>query len=809
MFGTKPWMIAGAAIVLTSQPARADVVQILEIQLNPTESGLELIVVTNGSSPQFKLLSQEPTVEIEIDNAILNLPQGREFRAENPADSVLSVTAIAKENNTVRISITGITETTAAFVQPSPQGLTINTIPVFNTASGEEITITATRAEEEQLKVPRSVTVIEREDIEQQANLTPDLGEILGKQVPGFAPPTQTSSVFGQTLRGRGVSVLIDGVPQSTNRDAQRDLRTIDPSAIERIEIIRGPSAIFGDGATGGIVNIITRSPTDKPISVKTGFGVNGSLTNLNDSIGYSIQPYIAGTVKKFDYVTSGSFIASGGFFDANGDRIPPDPQNQGGLADLETLNLLGKIGYQINEKQKLNLSINYFNDRQDTEFARVIDPTSTRARARSGLQLSEQPQTKNTQVNLSYNNESLLGSTVNAQIYYRDYLTRFSPFDLRNSAAFGNSVLQSRVESERIGVRSTIDTPFDKNKRVRLLWGVDYFREDSAQPADLFDTNIFVQSDGLRFDKIGQGFLSPAIEQNSTGLFAQLTWKPSDRFNISGGIRQEFIGVGVNDFVTIAGNRINGGDLDYDATLFNIGTVYSPIDQLSIFANFAQGFSIADVARALRAAPPGSSVGSLNPEAQKINNYEIGIQGKSQNLAASLAGFYSTSDLGTTFNSDFEILRDPQQIYGVEANVDLKLGQSWRVGSTFTWLEGDRDTNNDGDYDTPLPNTQIPAIKISPYIENQTTKKWRNRFQILYSGVRDPQGQGFGLDRIDDYVTADLISNLDFGSSTLQIGLENIFNELYFPNISQIFGSDSKSAARGTRLSLKYTINW
>lgn len=127
-----------------------------------------------------------------------------------------------------------------------------------------DILVTATRTPEQLEDVPRSVTVIPRQAIEQQTQLTRNLQDILGNLVPGLAPPTQSSSNFGQSLRGRNTLVLIDGVPQSTSRNAFRDLRTIDPAAIERIEVVRGPSAIYGDGATGGVINIITRQPSEE-----------------------------------------------------------------------------------------------------------------------------------------------------------------------------------------------------------------------------------------------------------------------------------------------------------------------------------------------------------------------------------------------------------------------------------------------------------------------------------------------------------------------------------------------------------------
>jgi iron complex outermembrane receptor protein len=56
--------------------------------------------------------------------------------------------------------------------------------------------------------------------------------------------------------------VLIDGIPQSTPlRNGGRDLRTIDASAIDHIEVINGATAMYGNGAAGGVINYITKKP--------------------------------------------------------------------------------------------------------------------------------------------------------------------------------------------------------------------------------------------------------------------------------------------------------------------------------------------------------------------------------------------------------------------------------------------------------------------------------------------------------------------------------------------------------------------
>ncbi len=791
-------LVAQAPAVVAQAPISA-------VQINTTASGVTVFLDSDQAiAPEVNQRLEGNRLILEVENA--RLTDGAILPDFAPQAGLEAIEITQISENTVEIILVG--ETAAPFVDvlSQPSGLLVQVTP-DNFVDNLELIVTATRTEAEEAAVPRSVTVISQEEIARQADLNRDLSSILAKLVPGLSPSTETTSIFGQSLRGRNISVLIDGVPQSTNRNAQRDLRTIDPGVIERIEIVRGPSAIYGDGATGGIINIITKQGAATGVESRSTIGFEFSTTNPEDSFGYSFQHSVSGTEDKFDYVVDFSISKTGGFFDADGDRIPPDPLGQGGLADLRSINLFGKLGYNIDENQRLQFSFNYFSDDQDSDFALNPFPSGDKAEARPGLVLPDQPGTENTLVSLAYSNDDLFGSQLNSQLYYRDYSTRFYPFD-DDSSTFGGEVLQSAVESEKIGGRLDINTPLAAGDRLSLLWGVDYFYEKSAQPADLFDEPTFEASTGLVFDPIGTGFLSPPTEQKNLGLFAQLNWNVTDQLVFNGGIRQEFIDVSVDDFTTLAGNDVAGGELNYDATLFNVGAVYALNDNVNIFGNFAQGFSIADVARSLRTSP-GGSVENLRPEAQRVDNYELGIRGNWGNVQASIAGFYSYSDLGTTFDSAFTTIRDPQRIYGVEADLRTQLSEQLALGGTFTYTEGERDANNDGDFESGLPSFQIPPVKLTGFVEYEPITGWENRLQLLYSAGRDPKGDGFGLGEVESYLTADFISSYDTGAGKIQLGIENLFNTDYFPIIAQVYGGRSQFAGRGRTISLSYSLDW
>lgn len=85
-----------------------------------------------------------------------------------------------------------------------------------------------------------------------------------------------------------------------------------------------------------------------------------------------------------------------------------------------------------LDEQQRLQLTFNHFDEQQDTDF--TTDPTVNtqpgrqKSRALEGLNLDDLPANKNTVFNLQYSHENLLGSQIQAQLYFRDYLTVIFP---------------------------------------------------------------------------------------------------------------------------------------------------------------------------------------------------------------------------------------------------------------------------------------------------------------------------------------------------------------------------------------------
>ena len=136
----------------------------------------------------------------------------------------------------------------------------------------QTIIITPASTDGRVFTVPHGVSVITAADIENSP--ASNLGELLSREanlnLKSFFGNDKNASV---DIRGMGdtavsnVLILVDGVRLNEADLSGADLSSIALSQIKRVEIIRGGGAVrYGDGAVGGVINIITQKPTVGPI---------------------------------------------------------------------------------------------------------------------------------------------------------------------------------------------------------------------------------------------------------------------------------------------------------------------------------------------------------------------------------------------------------------------------------------------------------------------------------------------------------------------------------------------------------------
>jgi len=132
------------------------------------------------------------------------------------------------------------------------------------------VTVTATRSERRTEEVPAAVSVVNREQLETtpMTNLKDALGEMPGTLIGSKSQGYDARLVIrGSGLNARygirEIMVLLNGIPV-TDPDSFTRLDFVDTQMIERVEVVRGPnSTLWGINSTGGVINVITRSPAE------------------------------------------------------------------------------------------------------------------------------------------------------------------------------------------------------------------------------------------------------------------------------------------------------------------------------------------------------------------------------------------------------------------------------------------------------------------------------------------------------------------------------------------------------------------
>ncbi|MFV5639245.1 TonB-dependent receptor [Acinetobacter oleivorans] len=704
------------------------------------------------------------------------------------------------------------------------------------------ITITASRADELSTSA-KQVTKLDEKQIELLRNgSSGSIATVLAKAVPGLSDSSRTITDYGQTLRGRNALILVDGVPMNLTRDTSRGLSAIDPESIANIEVIRGSNAIYGGGAAGGIISITTKAAGGEP-TAKTVIGLQTPLTNFrSDALGGDIHQYFTGSFNAFDYAFDFGYQRIGSPYDASGDRVAPEP-SQGDLYDSDGYSIGGKLGYHIDDNQYLQFAANYYNAEQDSDYASDTSVKNTSAgtvpaKAIKGLKLKDQTKNENQIYNLTYNHKDFFGNKVEAQIYYRDFFTRFSPFDARvpetQVSPRGGQVDQVSQENNVLGSRLTVTTPLEFLGDTSLVWGGDFSREKSEMPLDIFDRDIYDQSGGLEFVKTGKLTYLPELTTQSVGGFVQLKHRFNDQWSVEAGTRYEDSYAQIDSFIPLSQLDPNtqsykpnpyvyqGGKVKADAWLYNANVTFSPNDQNSIYASFNQGFQLPDVGVIIRNAnntdkKKNYELSSSFLEPVKVDNYELGWKGNFNNFSSSLAVFHSTSDLGAVQpeSNSLVMLRTKEKITGVEATFDyLDDANVWGTGGSVTWMKG-REKPQDG-AEQDMTGFRIPPLKLTAYVSYSPTETWTNRLQATYFGSEDYRLNGknsFGRYDVKTYTTADLISSFALNKKdTVTIGLENMFNRKYYPLYSQLLRSGNNTShlvANGATLKVSYSHKW
>ncbi|HEX6314049.1 MAG TPA: TonB-dependent receptor plug domain-containing protein, partial [Gemmatimonadaceae bacterium] len=134
-----------------------------------------------------------------------------------------------------------------------------------------EVRVSATRSERRIADDPVRVEALDVEEVEEKLLMTPGditmmLNETSGLRVQVTSPSLGGATVRVQGLRGRYTQILSDGLPLFGGQTGGLGLLQIPPMDLGGVEVIKGvASALYGGTALGGVINLVSRRPSEEP----------------------------------------------------------------------------------------------------------------------------------------------------------------------------------------------------------------------------------------------------------------------------------------------------------------------------------------------------------------------------------------------------------------------------------------------------------------------------------------------------------------------------------------------------------------
>jgi len=686
----------------------------------------------------------------------------------------------------------------------SQQVTVLNIVLQEDLSQLDAVVISVSRTSEKLSEIPTSITVVGAKKLESLSQATSNINDILEFAVPGLAPSTGTYSNWGQTLRGRQLLVMVDGVPQSTPlRNAKVGLKSINTHDIARVEVIKGATAIFGNGGDGGIVNYITKKPAKASVlSGNTNVWGTSNLADLNnDALGWGISQSLSGTKDKFSYYVSGNYEKTGDKYDADGDVLLPTYS----LGNTTIKSGFAKLIYDFSENQSLLLKVSHYQTRQKSPYVATmggIEVLNAEGDYKITHGIGVLPTEDNPMVGgptgvttsnaqLQHQLHGLFNNTTSlvTDVFYQKSKNIF--FYSPSFEGGGQSV----VNSEKYGIRPNFHSQFDLEAgELSFTYGLDILKDKTNQ--GLLDGRLWV----------------PNLDMFSYAPYLQSKFKYNDAWVVKVGVRYDDMNLEVVDFDSLPyspkgdGNfnpsvAVEGGSLKFKNTAFNIGFRYIENDVFIPYVSYSQGFSLPDIGATLRRAT-ADNVNDIDLQAVETNNFELGFLSLHEHVKFEAVGFYSTSNLGVglKFNDEenrFEMAKNPQKIFGAEVSVDLTfLDDKLQFGGSYSYVEGLKHTADNPHDLSYIGGDVIAPPKATAYVNVAVTDKFNTSLRLVHVGNRErfnvqEKDGNFSYNYrevpVKSYSLLNFSANYALKSNlTLSFAVNNLLNEFYLPARAQ-----------------------
>ena len=651
----------------------------------------------------------------------------------------------------------------------------------------DEVKVTAGRVEQELMDVNMSVSVITQEEIRRSS--ARNVGELL-EDIPGVRINNDGGQGMKRIkIRGEDAFrtlVMIDGQKVSEHKSMSGSPMLIDPSMIERIEVIKGPaSVLYGSDAIGGAINIITKKGGTKPIEGEVSAGMNTSASGKNAS------GSIYGGIDGWKYRLSASI--------EDNDSLKT-PKGEMENTYFTARSVSGFLSYDFTPDATVGASLDYYDLEfgssdvntpgfavdvpkwtrfKAAAFGEIKNITSSFVRLRTDIfyQKSKKDMT-NTVPGVWTQGEV---DTFKAMGFEEAFLNRVG-------VQAGNAyVLQPHASNDMNQYGFSIQADWQIGDSNYLIAGYEISYDDLNAHSWNTGTNVMPM---MLTDKNYDGY------QMTNAVYASMETLLSANLTLTYGARYTWVKTDMDSINNKMGTKTSGEGSD-GKIVFNAGVLWHGTDNLTLRASYAQGYR-SPILQELYIDTSMGSTGTTyaNPDLkpETSDNFEIGARWNSTGLSADLAIFYSTADdyIATLYNAQKRGYQynnvAEAKTFGVELTSSVRIAETgFEPYLTATWMRRQYQNGNGfSTYDTATPEFMLRygvrwsgmyaglGLRADAFARSQTEIEYDDGVQ----SATDSSSY-----RLGGYTTLNLTAGVDFGPKrqySFDMGLYNIFDKGY-----------------------------
>jgi iron complex outermembrane receptor protein len=621
--------------------------------------------------------------------------------------------------------------------------------PILMTVK-EEITVTAEADSIIDVNLPSHRTILPSSVLTEMG--TSNIAESVDK-VPGVASVGKGGYSMVPAIRGLAehrILLLVDGVRITSERRIGASASFVSLGAIDRIEINRGPYSVFhGSGALGGIINIITKSPTPgSPFTADFNLGYN---TSRNERAG---SAFFSGSSGKWGYM-----------FGANAKKADDYSAPSGKIewSRYQDYDFMFKINRQ-DKKSEFHATMFHY---RGTDIGKP-SPTSL-------LKPRWYPKETNTLLTVGYSTRNVwILDNLNASIYALFSSLETQKDDLREESFTLKKRNIARVEGTNFGLKLRGGKVL--GEKHTLNFGIDFFGRAGVNDKN---TEWNYDETGRLLSQVEETSLKNA-RRNNFGFYIDDKFHISETFKLNMGARLDIVGTS-----NLTADGVREARNDEFFSLY-VGSVFQITPALSLLGNIGQSFRFPSISELFYTGLTGRGTVFGNPdlEPEKGLNLDLGFRYLHEKFFASLYGFSNSignmiQKLGGAFEEEEYFYRNltSGRILGVEGEFYLSLMKDVEIFINFHHMVG-----KEKDSDSAL--NYIPPTRLTLWGKYSPGKFWIEPRVTFSAAVQDPGPLEM---ETENYVIFDTIFGFKVTDSLTLVAItQNILDQTYRPSADE-----------------------